>query len=47
MVITVSNYSDNIIKNYYFRYVPKDTPPSQDFNVPWVRVDVSLDMLIM
>jgi len=25
----------------FYRYVPKDNPPSQVFNVPWITVEVS------
>ena len=34
-----------IYNNLFSRYVPKDTPPSQVFKDPLVRVDVSIKKL--
>ena len=46
---TVPSYHfDNILHYSIFnRYVPKDNPKSQVFNVPWVRVDVSKIFIII
>ena len=47
--ITVPSYHfDSILHCSIFnRYVPKDNPKSQVFNVPWVRVDVSKIFIVI
>ena len=43
-----SYHFDNILQCSIFdRYVPKDNPKSQVFNVPWVRVDVSKIFIVI